>query len=623
MFVSNTDLLPPLFDRFLELDEAERRNPFAAKVAIDGARVREQIVTALETGIVNAAANSWRRRSRDAVLHQRPNDAGDVCLTTSDRLSGADISRAGLVAQLQAATKLRTTVLEVALLLVEAQIDLRLKGGKSFELSGLSFARGEEGRVEQAADWCKVILDPAVQRLTRERGVPWWPFAKGDTAGIRVLLETLQLSATVRDALPYVITVVRHRVEPLIAQQASSEGIRLLHVSDLHIVDDIASKGGREKIPFGVPTHSVDRASTVATAVRGLTPRYDLLIATGDLTAGGGRASFETVLQYLQQGAVTGENPMRIATQGLSATPSQRILLPGNHDRYANKVVLGQRLNSLFEDVLQTHRGYPYWVGYRPHREVDNPKALTLLFVVFDSTLPEGREGIAPNDWAGAVAQGEVRAAELDEALELLNGLLEPDEKKIARLGGGEMTFDPANTIRIALLHHHPVEKAVLPPETDVAKRSVFETVGDFLASPLRAKSKLEKRLMAMSGSDVFLRGCFRCGVQLVLFGHQHYPYQRLIRFTGANDFKSPFGVSRPYIRAFCCPTTLQYDAPAYGFYVFDFPTASAFEWTMFAAEPEPGFSASPLRRKDGREIHFATEPSDKEAKEQYDLALG
>ena len=76
-------------------------------------------------------------------------------------------------------------------------------------------------------------------------------------------------------------------------------------------------------------------------------------------------------------------------------------------------------LSTLFEEVLQTSpRGYTYVVGYRPPDDDNDPERLTLLFPVFDSTLPEGRKDLYPRSWAEAVAQGMIAPDEMTKALE-------------------------------------------------------------------------------------------------------------------------------------------------------------------------------------------------------------
>lgn len=628
MYISNTDLLPPLFDRVLAYFDVER----------SGALLREDIVKGLENGIVNAAAAHARAQADRPVQPGSPAAVGSgmawamgkpavapgtsMTLTTSDRLSGADISRAALVQQLQAHTDLDAALLEIGLLLVEAQIDLRLKGGGAFKISGIEFSRphterpGTEPPIDIAM-WCRSVLAPALQSATDDKPSVWTAFGKRRPAGIRVLVDSLQLNATLRDAVPYDIRVDRHLVEPLLAEPRSDQRIRLLHISDLHLAADLSEPGRKLARPVLAPTHSFETARFVASAVSALQPRYDAVVATGDLTTDGARESFETVLQYVQSGSITGANPMRIAAYGLNASRSQRILLPGNHDRYAGATITGQRLDLTCEDVLGTPREYPYLLGYRPHgREADS---LTLLFLVFDSSLQAGRgSGLSPADWKRALAKGEIRDAELLQARKLVES--KAAQPRVERIGGGFIDFDPGKTLRIALLHHHPVTKYARPaPPGDRStllgwmKEKFVKPVQDFQGEQV-AES------MAMENSDAFLRCCFDCGMQLILFGHQHYPYQRLVLDKGAPVAASPFGPGTGHMRAFCCPTTLQYDAPANGFYVFDFESETHIEWAMYGNFRVEGRPAAPMKLLQRKSFDLSAAPSAEEFEESYAL---
>ena len=91
--------------------------------------------------------------------------------------------------------------------------------------------------------------------------------------------------------------------------------------------------------------------------------------------------------------------------------------------------------------------------------------------------------------------------------------------------------FKPEKTVRIALLHHHPVAPAkVVYKDGAPAPSSFLAKVKDFfLGTESVEPASTYDELMKMHNQDVFLRGFFACGVQLVLFGHQHMPYWRLI----------------------------------------------------------------------------------------------
>ena len=595
----NSDLLPPIFEQVL-VHFGHRKV---------GAYVRQDIVRTLESGLVNAAAVLEREKSLRTIQDNGAAPGGPTVLKTSDRLSGADFSRTALVELLQQHTGLLPEVLEIALLLIEAQIDLRLKGCGKFKISGIEFASIDGQAVAGVADWSKAVLQASIQRATEDRPSIWSAFSWRRNAGIQVLVETIQLGAAQRDALPYRVTIDRTLIEPLLAEPRNGSTIRLLHVSDLHLALELREEGRKLPSPVGAPTHSFEAARLVAGAVRSLSPRYDLLVATGDLTTDGTRASFETVLQYVQGGSIAGDNPMRIASYGLGASKSQRILLPGNHDRYAGKLVIGQRLDDEFERALETPRTYPYVVGFRPLE--DQTDALTLLFFVFDSTLPEGRKGNTPSDWFDALAVGEVSWEEVARAEELAKQVAE--KKIVDRLVGDPITFDPSRTVRIALLHHHPV--VTYHRETLVRRKGLFARGIDLVRE---YRDNREASLVQMKGGDEFLAGCLRMGIQLVCFGHQHYPYRRLVAADKRTTIATPFGNRVAALRAFCCPTALQYDAKGNGFYIYDIVDEATVVWTSIGSLRSEGRLTGPMEHIESESIQLDGEPEPDERATQH-----
>jgi hypothetical protein len=631
VYVINTDLLPPLFDQILDYFEVKR----------SGTLFREYIVKGVETEIIDAAATYCRAQDENALRPQSEprsqesvseNDKA-VSLETSDRLSGSDLSRAALVQKLLANDKLThnnpslsTTIIEIALLLIEAQIDLRLQVEKSFKVAGIEFSHrsDDKSKYGDAAEWCRLILVPAMQSAAEDKPTGW-SFGKRKSFGIRVLVDTIQLSATLRTAVPYKITVDRDLLESLLTTTRSHQGIRLLHISDLHLTAELDETGRKLRKPMLTPTHSEEAVRHVSAAVATLQPRYDALVATGDLTTGGARESFETVLQYIQSGSITGANFQRIAYYGLKASRFKRILLPGNHDRYAGQTIPGQRLDYTCEEVLQLPRKYPYMLGFRPHDSADN--SFALLFLVFDSNLQAGRDRsrFRDNVWKDALAKGEIRDAELITARDLVKATME--KKEVARIGGGTLKFDPPKTIRIALLHHHPVTKFILP-ETITEKQDIWRRIKAWIYDPVKNYSaRIEAESMTMENSEAFLKCCSDCGIQLILFGHQHYPYQRLVTRSpslGMATESESIGLPSKHMRAFCCPTTLQYDAPANGFYVFDFLSESRFEWMMYAShrDGDSGKLIGEMKQIRQRSFDLSKEPSEDEQGQQYEFGV-
>jgi hypothetical protein len=466
MNVVNIDLLPPLYDQILGY--------FGIKSS--GTQIRADIIKNLKSCFVDAAVRQYNNETDEALRpkmgtsHHVPKSGNSeyVSLKTSDRLSGSDLSRAALAKLLrenvelpQENPSLGATLIEIALLLIEAQIDLRLQSGAPFKIDGIEYSRGFGERSNEwnaeTTDWCRSILASAIQSATEDKSTIW----------------------------------------------------------------------------------------------------------------------------------------------SLSASRFQRILLPGNHDRYAGEWIPGQRLDLTCEEILQIPNQYPYMLGFRPP---NSKNSLTLLFLVFDSTLQAGRDrfGLRGASLERALAKGEIKDAELTEARKLVTKIME--KKKVESIGGGTLEFDPLKTIRIALLHHHPVTKFV--------KSKKPEGVWDHVKNVKKYFAKREAKAMSMENSEAFLKCCFDCGIQLILFGHQHDPYQRLvirslssdrtvenvsieypskdksasiIKPSLETDAKSTASESLSrYMHAFCCPSTLQYDVPDKGFYIFDFHSENHFEWIMY-----------------------------------------
>jgi hypothetical protein len=151
MRIPNTDLLPPLFDQILA---------YSGELAV-GPYTRADIIKAFENGIINAAADHERAAAK--IPGYEPEAAETtINLTTFDRLSGDHLSRAALTEELHTTLSLGRVVIEIAVLLVEAQIDLRLKVARSFKLAGIEFER-KNAPSDNIARWCQDILLPTLQ----------------------------------------------------------------------------------------------------------------------------------------------------------------------------------------------------------------------------------------------------------------------------------------------------------------------------------------------------------------------------------------------------------------------------------------------------------------------------
>ena len=278
-----------------------------------------------------------------------------------------------------------------------------------------------------------------------------------------------------------------------------------------------------------------------------------MVAATGDLTTDGTAKFFEAVLRYIRGGPLSGDNPMRTALFGMGAGEGRRVLIPGNHDRYEGAKIGLQTITSRFEDLLGTSRTYPYVRGFRP--QAKEKDGLTVLFFVFNSTLTT-TEKHHPFP-LHKMAAGIITKDELIRLRELVVDVV--SKKRVTSLDGESLEFAPEHTIRVALVHHAPVEPKQ-EPQADERGWALFP--GKWLRARSEALARLE-------GADDFLAGCLRAGAQLVLFGHLHGGYQRGVTWKSDGEMQTPFGPATG-LRAFCCPTTLEADSKENGFYVFD-----------------------------------------------------
>jgi hypothetical protein len=612
MNVPNTDLLPPLFDKI--------RASYAR--ATGNVYVRSDIVRALENGLINAAAD--HQREREAMPGHAPR-SDPIDLRTVDRLSGEHLSRAALTEQIQSVSLLDASLVEIALLMIEAQIDLRLGANRKFKLGGIEFAL-PEGAEHNVAAWCRGVLEPALRGTAGDVPTFWSRVGQRVPEGIRTFAEALPLSAALREAAPYTIRVDRRLVDPLLDKPRAEGHIRVLHVSDLHLVENLLDPRGGGSPTLGQKKHNEAAASMLGRVTWQLQPRVDLLVATGDLTTDGKRGSFETLLQFVQGGPVSGENKQRIAIFGLNAGPANRLLLPGNHDRYAGEFIPGQRLSNTFEQVLGTPYPYPYLRAFRPANQP--PESLTLLVFVFDSSLPEGATGKSPQELVDSLAKGWIRQAEVDQMTELARQAAMSETAEA--VDGSKIKFKRDNTVRIALLHHHPVARFV-PPELQQPQPTFWSALRHPIESVKAAFARREEAGMVLDGADAFLAGCFNAGIQVVLFGHLHKPYRRAVmladgpRADANPELNGPRTNERfgpiTHLRTFCCPTTLERSEHGNGFYLFDFMDKEAFAIHYYLSRPGDDGSVVPFSRISDASGQFALgQLTDEEKRMSYVL---
>lgn len=187
-----TDLLPPIFDQILLHYENTSVCPYA----------RVDIVRGVLNDIVHAVAENAREQLR------RGNTATPPLLTTTDRLSGTHLSRGDMITRIRTIVPLTTSMIEIALLLVEVQIDLALENNGHLKIGDITFRPSEECKVDTS--WCRQILQPAMNGISHDAPTINSYIMRRHPEGLRILMEGLQLSATLRRAVPYSIEVDPH-----------------------------------------------------------------------------------------------------------------------------------------------------------------------------------------------------------------------------------------------------------------------------------------------------------------------------------------------------------------------------------------------------------------------------
>ncbi|MGH9871196.1 MAG: metallophosphoesterase family protein [Pyrinomonadaceae bacterium] len=321
-----------------------------------------------------------------------------------------------------------------------------------------------------------------------------------------------------------------------------SEIATLLHVSDFHFDGNLTEQGRRHwRRNFGVKSHGfgkIDALSAKFAALEAVGLGPDLLLATGDISTDGAGESFEVAREFIESKEIQRGTPDRLVTVGLGMNRDRRIIVPGNHDRYAKESrVPYQNPTSALEAAFQSRNNYPYAVAFRRSGVENDSANPALLFFVFDSTAPERlTTTVAP--WV-RIARGRIENAECRWLASQIETITKSG--RLDSLDGGSVAIDYENAVRIAVLHHHPIMKY---------PRKVFD------------------RWTQMENAPAFVNACFDAGMDLVLFGHEHQDYwtheQRLARTTPGK----PHG-----IYFICCPSTAEFSETNNGFFYIDFNT--------------------------------------------------
>ena len=329
----------------------------------------------------------------------------------------------------------------------------------------------------------------------------------------------------------------------------------IAQISDLHFIEDITEEGRRLWLKKFVKSHAYAKVQALQISLdklqlerRSYAPdeQIDLLLATGDISTDGSHEAMTTARSFIRDRQVWvggSRGPSRpvavdgVAVRGMGLDRSRLLVIPGNHDRYTAAFLPVQRPSLELEQVFELENRYPYVVGYRRPQFRNNIGQPALIFFVLDSTPPEFKffkwYEIHKLTARGRLTDGD--CVFLRDASREIR-----DSGRVKVLGGMEdMPVDYDNAVRVAVLHHHPVDITGSDPWD-------FTTL--------------------LEGRDGFLGSCFDAGVDLVLFGHQHR------KGFGLRTRPAPGGLHGPsVIKFFCCPSTTEYSCTENGFFVFKF----------------------------------------------------
>ncbi len=348
----------------------------------------------------------------------------------------------------------------------------------------------------------------------------------------------------------------------------AADRIRILHLSDLHFIGKLTERGTRLGTrPWLTKSHDFAKLQALVHLLTVLGPPEDTfhhLVVTGDVSTDGAVSSLSTAKDFIQNDEIIDAAVSRLIAYGLACDSERRTVIPGNHDRYGTWLPF-QRRQRHFEEIFDD-------ASYPRVQVVNAPRGSTgpdIIFFIFDST--QVLRLIQRRNPLDRIARGEVSLAECTWLVRTCS--------EIARTGyANGVSVDPGSCVRIALLHHHPV----LPHTNRLP--------------PSRAQS-LTRHLTRMDNDEAFQRSCLEAGINMVLFGHQHFGYRRTA--TSTTPGQTPFGADGP-VHFFCCASTSEYSVPDPGFFIYDVGRrgvdAYEFGWDGCGFTRKPTLTRLPFR---------------------------
>lgn len=316
-----------------------------------------------------------------------------------------------------------------------------------------------------------------------------------------------------------------------------SEEFRIIHLSDLHFVQNLRTEGtsfGRGRFltnshKYRFYTHLIDSLE----ATIGSHAPADVCLATGDISTDGSSASLATALTVFGlQKTAAGSEIERIETFHLQDYFQHKLIVPGNHDRFKAWRPIQLRSSQL-ERTFGAPLSYPYLRAAKTADPLPD-----VVFFVFDSTqnpdLLGGRLRFRPDL---RIARGLILPGDWQWLHRCMADIAA--RRPIPNIDGrGQVIVNPDNCVRIVALHHHPLTR----------------DVNDMDSSQMTCENGVD-----------FADNCQRAGVHLILFGHRHTYFPRRVP---AHRQPTQFGVAQP-LHLVCAPTALEYKNPKPGYLIY------------------------------------------------------
>jgi len=273
----------------------------------------------------------------------------------------------------------------------------------------------------------------------------------------------------------------------------------LTHISDLHFSSHAADTSSNPIWrKLGMAPHEFNLSINLGARIELLRKRYTdrfFVVATGDLTTKADEDAFRLVNNYLRtKFFITSETSF-----GLNCNKNL-LIVPGNHDKWFDTPLFALNKAELGKEMF-----YYSMIPQLPTAVYRRIGSRDFVFFLLNSNKVSARWNRLLLNSKNVTGRGQVGHYQL--------GLLRmyAGQARAGSLPGMPADFSYENSIRVALLHHHMVA--------------------------------LSPKNQSMLIDAVEVKACFfEIGIQLVLAGHEHYPYHSIVQNNSDEMFFSCAG---------------------------------------------------------------------------------